>query len=176
MDLYFLRHGSAGPARSDPKEDAARGLDQEGREQCELVGELLATLGVKFDEIISSPMRRASEAAAIVAKRTRYRNDIALAPALRPDATYGRFLELLLDVENTDTVLLVGHNARLAEFVGKLISNGTLRAAIHLKKGAIARVVKKRSGATLQWCLPPKLIRPYLIHLDGDRHRREGRH
>jgi phosphohistidine phosphatase len=175
MDLYFLRHGSAGSPRSDPKEDAARGLDQGGRQQCEIVGELLATLGVKFDEIISSPMRRASEAAAIVAKRTRYKHDIALVPALRPDATYGRFLELLSDVEDEDTVLLVGHNSRIAEFVGKLIGNGTMRAAIHPEKGAIAKVVKKRSSATLQWCLPPKLFRAYLIEPDGNRHRKGAR-
>ncbi len=174
MDLYFLRHGSAESPKSDPKDEAVRGLDQEGRQQCELVGELLATLGVKFDEIISSPMRRASEAAAIVAKRTRYKRDIALTPALRPDATYGRFLALLSDIEDEDTVLLVGHNSRIAEFVGKLISDGTLRAAIHLKKGAIAKVVKKRSGATLQWCLPPKLLRAYLIEPNGDRRRKRG--
>jgi phosphohistidine phosphatase len=176
MDLYFLRHGSAGSPRKDPKEDAARGLDQEGRQQCELVGDMLVMLGVKFDEIISSPMRRASEAAAIVAKRTRYKHDIALALALRPDATYGRFLELLSEVEDEKRVLLVGHNSRIAEFVGKLISNGTMHTAIHLKKGAIAKVVKKRSGANLQWCLPPKLLRAYLIQPDRDRHRRGGRH
>ncbi len=174
MDLYFLRHGSAGSPKSDPKEDAARGLDQEGRQQCEVVGELLATLGVTFDEIISSPMQRASEAAAIVARRTRYKHDVALAPALRPDATYGRFLELLSDIDDEDTVLLVGHNSRIAEFVGKLISNGTMRAAIHLKKGAIVKVVRKRSGAALQWCIPPKLLRAYLIQSNGNRRRKGG--
>jgi phosphohistidine phosphatase len=175
MNLYFVRHGSAGAPKSSPQEDAARGLDREGRRQCELVGKLLAALGVRFDEIISSPLRRASESAVIIAKQTRYKGRIARAPALRPDATYERFLELLWEMRNADSALLVGHNLKLAEFIGKLISNGSGRAGIHLKTGALAKVVRKRAGAaTLQWCMTQKLLRAYLSEQNSGPPRARG--
>ncbi|MBZ5568424.1 MAG: phosphohistidine phosphatase SixA [Acidobacteriia bacterium] len=159
MNLYFVRHGSAGAPKPHPQEDAKRELDKEGRLQCQLIGELLAALDIRFDEIVASPFRRASEAAAIIAQRTGYRGHIELAPALRPDGTYERFLQLLSEMRSADSALLVGHNSKLAEFIGKLISNSSGRAGIHLKKGAVAKVVKRRTGATLQWCLTPKLLR-----------------
>jgi phosphohistidine phosphatase len=173
MNLYFVRHGSAGNPKPHPQEDATRGLDREGQQQCELIGKLLAALGIRFDEIVSSPLKRASEAAAIIAKQSRYKGQITFAPALRPDGTYERFLELLSEMAGADSALLVGHNSKLAEFIGKLISNSSGRAGIHLKKGAVAKVVKKRTGvATLQWCLTPKLLRAYLAEQHDGRHRK----
>ena len=162
MNLYFVRHGSAGTPKPHPQEDAKRELDREGRLQCQLIGQLLAALDIRFDEIVASPFRRASEAADIIAKRTGFRGQVALAPALRPDGTYDRFLELLSDMRSANSALLVGHNSKLAEFIGRLISDGTGRARIHLKKGAVAKVVRRRTGATLQWCMTPKLLRAYL--------------
>lgn len=171
MNLYFVRHGSAGDPKPHPQEDAKRGLDREGREQCELIGKFLGAVDIRFDEIVSSPLKRASEAAAIIAKRTGYRGEIALAPALRPDGTYERFLELLSEMRSADSALLVGHNSKLAEFIGRLISNSSGRAGIHLKKGAVAKIVRKHTGATLQWCLTPKLLRAYLGEQHGGAHR-----
>ena len=131
-------------------------------------------LGVKFDEIVSSPLRRASESAAIIAKRTGYKGRIALALALRPDGTYEHFLELLSESRSADSVLLVGHDPRLAGFVGKLINAGSSRTGIHLKKGAVAKVVRTRTGATLQWCLTPKLLHAYLAERNGSPHGEKG--
>lgn len=175
MNLYFVRHGSAGDPKPSPQEDAARGLDREGRRQCELIGKLLAALGVRFDEIVSSPLRRASESAAIIAKQTRYKGQIALAPALRPDGTYERFLELLSEMPRADSALLIGHDSKLAEFIGKLISNSGGRAGIYLKTGAVAKVVRKRTGAaTLQWCTTQKLLRAYLAGQNSEPPRARG--
>jgi phosphohistidine phosphatase len=175
MNLYFVRHGSAGAPKPNPQEDAARGLDREGRRQCELIGKLLAALGVGFDEIVSSPLRRASESAAIIAKQTRFKGRIALAPALRPDGTYERFLELLSEMQRADSAVLIGHDSKLAEFIGKLISNSSGRAGIHLKAGAIAKVVRKRTGAaTLQWCMTQKLLGAYLAEQNSGPPRARG--
>ena len=37
MNLYILRHASAGVRRVDPAIDAKRPLDKEGKEQCLLI-------------------------------------------------------------------------------------------------------------------------------------------
>jgi phosphohistidine phosphatase len=175
MNLYFVRNGSAGAPQPSPQEDAARGLDREGRRQCELIGKLLAALGIRFDEIVSSSLRRASESATIIAKQTRYKGRIVLAPALRPDGTYERFLELLSEMAGAGSALLVGHDSKLAEFIGKLISNSSGRAGIDLKAGAVAKVVKSRTGAaTLQWCITQKLLRAYLAEQNSGPPRARG--
>lgn len=175
MNLYFVRHGSAGNPKPHPQEDATRGLDREGQQQCELIGKLLAVLGIRFDEIVSSPLRLASESAAIIAKQTRYQGQIVLAPALRPDGTYERFLELLSEMPRADSALLIGHDSKLAEFIGKLISNSSGRAGIHLKAGAVAKVVRKRTGAaTLQWCMTQKLLGAYLAEQNSGPPRARG--
>jgi len=165
MNLYFVRHGSAG--EPNPEEDASRGLDCEGRQQCELIGKFLRAHGVRFDDVVSSPLRRASEAAAIVAKRTCYKGDIALAPALRPDGTYERFLELLEEIGSADSVLLVGHNSKLAECIGRLLTGNGKRAGVHLKQGAVAKIALKHKGATLKWCLTPRLLRACMSNGNG---------
>ena len=175
MNLYFVRHGSAGNPKPQPQEDAARGLDREGRRQCEVIGKLLVALGIRFDEIVSSPLRRASESAAIIAKQTRYKGQIVLAPELRPDGAYERFLELLSDMPSGDSVLLIGHNSKLTEFIGKLISNSSGRAGIHLKEGTVVKVIKRSTGAaTLQWCLTQKLLRAYLAEQNSGPPRARG--
>ena len=61
MNLYFVRHGSAGDPKPSPREDAARELDREVRRQCELIGKLLVAFGIRFNEVVSSPLKRASE-------------------------------------------------------------------------------------------------------------------
>ena len=57
MNLYILRHASAGTRRENPLLDVKRPLDKEGKQQCILVGSYLNALRVQFDLIASSPLR-----------------------------------------------------------------------------------------------------------------------
>jgi len=66
MFLYFLRHASAGQQLSSAKKDEKRGLDKDGIEQCGYIGRALAALGVQVDIIVSSPLKRATQTAALV--------------------------------------------------------------------------------------------------------------
>lgn len=158
MTLYFLRHGSAGEPQQDAREDERRALDPEGIQQCTLAGLALSAIGVDADAIVSSPLKRAVQSAQLIARETGYEGEVLRSEALRPDATYEQFVELLSGFPEEDSILLVGHNSKLAEFLGKLISAGG-RASIHLKKGAIAKVQQGKKGAVLQWCITPKLLR-----------------
>jgi phosphohistidine phosphatase len=56
MNLYILRHASAGVRRSSPAVDVKRPLDKEGKEQCLLVARYLNALKIQFDLIVSSPL------------------------------------------------------------------------------------------------------------------------
>ena len=66
MFLYFLRHASAGQPLSSAKKDEKRGLDKDGIEQCGYIGRALAALGVQVEIIVTSPLKRSTQIAALV--------------------------------------------------------------------------------------------------------------
>lgn len=159
MDLYFLRHASAGTNKLSGKTDEARELDDEGREQCRDVGRLLAKLDIDPDIWITSPLIRAVQTAELVGKELGYpAEEIAQHDALRPDATYEQFRELLDEYRRDGAMVVTGHNPTLSEFLSRFVSHNSVAEAIDLKKGAVARV-ETSDGMRLVWCITPKIAK-----------------
>lgn len=98
MFLYFLRHASAGQSLLSAKKDEKRGLDKDGIEQCGYIGRALAALGVQVEIIVSSPLKRASQTAALVGNEMGHEGKLAMENALRPQANFVDFQKML---ENT---------------------------------------------------------------------------
>ena len=160
MDIYFLRHANAGEPKVNPAKDDKRALDKLGIEQSHDVGRALAALDVSPDAIISSPLRRATQTAAVVANELGYEDKVITDAALRPEASYEKFRELLRRHSRRDAIIVVGHNPSLTVFLNKLLSGGGPLNALELKKGAVAKVEKDgRKPAVLRWCMPPRVVR-----------------
>jgi phosphohistidine phosphatase len=159
MFLYFLRHASAGEPLSNPKKDEKRGLDKDGIEQSGYVGRALAVLGVQADVIVSSPLKRSTQTAALVGNEMGHEGKLVLEAALRPEATFADFQKMLQKYMRQDSVLLVGHNPNLHEFLGRVISDSGCEATIELKKGAVAKVEMRRGSGSLSWCITPRILR-----------------
>lgn len=160
MDIYLLRHASAGEPKLNPARDDERKLDKEGIEQSHSVGRALSALNVRLDAVISSPLPRASQTAKIVAEEIGHKSKVLSEAALRPGATYADFRELLHRHSGEDAIMVVGHNPSMTEFLNKLLMGESAPDAIELKKAAIAKVEKDgRKQAILKWCLPAKLMR-----------------
>ncbi len=159
MFLYFLRHASAGQRLNNPKKDEKRGLDKDGIEQCGYVGRALAALGVQVDIIVSSPLKRATQTAALVGNEIGHEGKLVLDAGLRPDAGFADFQKMLQKYARQDSVLVVGHNPNMQEFLGRLISDTGCEATIEFKKGAVAKVEMRRSSGSLSWHITPKLVR-----------------
>jgi phosphohistidine phosphatase len=159
MIIYFLRHASAGEHLVNPKKDEKRALDKEGIEQCGYAGRALAAMDAQVDVIISSPLKRATQTASLVGNEMGYEGKLQLDPGLRPGATLADFRRLLEKYASQESVMVVGHNPNLSQFLGSLISESGCEASVELKKGAVARVDMRRSSGTLQWCLTPKALR-----------------
>lgn len=159
MFLYFLRHASAGQRLNNPKKDEKRGLDKDGIEQCGFIGRSLAALGVQVDTIVSSPLKRASQTAALVGNEMGHEGKLVMESALRPEASYSDFQKMLAKYARQDSVMLVGHNPNLREFLGRIISNGGRQATVELKKGAVAKVETGRNAGSLSWCITPRILR-----------------
>ena len=159
MLIYFLRHASAGQSMTNPKKDEKRPLDKEGIEQCGMVGLALSALDVQVDALISSPLKRAAQTAALVGNELSYEGKIQFEDALRPGATFSDFRRMLEKYAKQESIMVVGHNPNLSEFLGRIISEAGCEAEVDLRKGAIAKTETARNSATLQWCLTPKLLR-----------------
>ena len=131
MNLYILRHASAGTRRANPAVDVKRPLDKEGKQQCFLVGGFLSALNVQFDRVVSSPLKRALQTASLVGTETGYDGKIEISDALSPEAS-----------------------------VGSLLAPGG-RMSTRLRKGAIARIDCTRLPGTLHWLVDPRILRGY---------------
>jgi phosphohistidine phosphatase len=169
VNLYILRHASAGTRRANPVIDVKRPLDKEGKQQCMLVGSYLNALKVQFDLIVSSPLKRALQTASLVGTETGYDAKILISDSLSPSAGIGAFEKLVAGLARYDNVLVVGHNPNLAVFLGTLIGTRTMsdmgitrqsaRPHIRLRKGAIARVDCAQRPGTLHWLVDPRILR-----------------
>jgi phosphohistidine phosphatase len=159
MILYFLRHANAGERVSNPKKDEKRALDKDGIEQCGYVGRALAAMEVQVDLMISSPLKRSSQTAVLVANEMGHEGKLLIDPALRPSASFTEFRKLLDKHAKLEAIMVVGHNPNLSEFLGRIISESGCEASTELKKGAVAKVDMYRNSGALQWCLTPRILR-----------------
>jgi phosphohistidine phosphatase len=159
MIVYFLRHANAGTHLANPKKDEKRGLDKEGIEQCGYVGRALAALDVQVDTVISSPLKRATQTAALIGNEMGHEGKLQIDPSLRPQATFADFRKLLDKCAQQEAIMVVGHNPNLSEFLARVISDAGCEAGLELRKGAVAKVELRRTSGSLQWVLTPKVLR-----------------
>lgn len=159
MIVYFLRHASAGEHFVNPKKDEKRALDKEGIEQCGYVGRALAALEAQADVIVSSPLKRATQTAALVGNEMGHEGKIQTEAALRPEGGVADFRRLLEKYSSHESIMVVGHNPNLSQFLGAVIAESDREASIELKKGAVARVDMRRTSGTLLWCFTPRILR-----------------
>jgi phosphohistidine phosphatase len=160
MNLYVLRHASAGTRRANPLIDVKRPLDKEGKQQCVLVANCLNALRIQFDVVASSTLKRAMQTASLVGNEIGHEGKILATEALAPGATNAQFQRLISDLAKHENVLVVGHSPNLQQFLGSMISPATApRSNLRMRKSAIARVDLTQRPGTLIWLLDPRLMR-----------------
>jgi phosphohistidine phosphatase len=161
MNLFILRHASAGTRRPNPLLDTKRPLDKEGKRHCLQLAHILSALDVQFDLIVSSPLKRCLQTASLIGTETGYEAQIVQSDALKPSATLKDFHQLLKDYADAENLLVVGHNPNLTEFLGSLLvpSGSNALAKVRLRKGSLARLSLTRGPATLQGLIDPRTVR-----------------
>ena len=115
--LFLLRHGRA--ERSSPQGDDARGLTEDGREDALAVARFLAGLACPPRAVLSSPARRCSETAGIVAGCLPSRPDVSVRRELGLDAPLSQALALAR--EAGAGAVLVGHQPDLVGLAAALL-------------------------------------------------------
>jgi phosphohistidine phosphatase len=170
MNIYILRHASAGLKRVNPILDRKRPLDKEGKRHCLQLAHVLNAMKLQFDVIVSSPLKRSLQTASFVGTEMGYEQKILSSPALAPEATLAEFHKLMRQYAEFENVLLVGHNPNLTSFLGSLlipasacpamsVDGRSALAPVRLRKGSLARLNMTRGPATLQWLLDPRTVR-----------------
>src|SRR5437899_4470647 len=134
MIIYFLRHASAGERVANPRKDEKRALDKEGIEQCGYIGRALAAVEVQVDSIISSPLKRATQTASLVANEIGHEGKLQIEPALLPEGVFSDFRKLLDKYAKHEYIMMVGHNHNLRDILGRIISDTGCEAAVELKQ------------------------------------------
>jgi len=163
MNLFILRHASAGIRRLNPLLDVKRPLDKEGKQHCLRLAHVLNAMQVSFDVVVSSPLKRSLQTAQLVATETGYEQKILISNALAPEASFAQFQRLLRECAAYENLLVVGHNPNITQFLGQLVGaggmDGTGPARVRLRKGSIARVALQRGPAVLQGLIDPRVVR-----------------
>ena len=160
--LYVMRHGIA-VARGDPNfpDDTLRPLTPEGKKKLKGIAKGLLRLGLCVDSILTSPLVRASETAAIVAEILGSGVTVELSDHLRPGGSLQELLTSLGKRDDHRSVLLVGHEPDLSDGVARLIGNA--RARFQFKKGGCCRIdfekFPPRPPGKLIWWLTPRVMR-----------------
>ena len=166
MDLFILRHGEADKS-SDGGDDFVRPLTVAGEADVTRVAEWLKNLGVEFDAVITSPLKRAYQTASIVAKIFNIENNLMKWDELQPE---GNRIELYRKLSTEEVfkqesaVLVVGHEPYLSSLISEIISETNASSHVVLKKAGLAKIsVTSHYAQTmkgeLDWLLTPKLMK-----------------
>jgi len=123
----------------------------------------MRALGLTFDAILTSPLVRAAETAAIVAEaqgsQAAPRELVALEPGVPPAETV-RALRAFARYEH---VVIVGHEPGLSGVVAFLLTGSPDGLRLALKKGGLVALDMQDSGrgdrATLHFMLTPRQLR-----------------
>jgi len=158
--LYLVRHGIAADPSSAFPDDAARPLTDEGIDRLRVQFRALRRLDVEIDHILTSPLVRAMQTAALLNDALRHASTVSVVEALRPG---GRFEALMADLARLPVVrgvALVGHEPSIGMIAARLLG---ARDPIPFKKGAVGRIdvttMPPSDPGQLQWFLPPRVLR-----------------
>lgn len=163
MELYILRHGEASKPISNASKDSERALTVAGQEEVMQVAQALDKLGVRFDFVATSPLKRARQTADAVAKIFNVKKgSLEEWTELKPEGKTRELYHKLSQFKLESSVLVVGHEPYLSTMISEIIFDaGTGR--IVLKKAGLAKITMTtfhpKIKGELRWLLTPKLLK-----------------
>jgi phosphohistidine phosphatase len=157
--LYLIRHAIAAERGEKWPDDDVRPLTPEGVSRMRRAAAGAAALEMELDIVLASPLVRAQDTAAILARALRPHPPVATLPELAPGHPPARIAAALANLADVTGVALVGHEPGLGELAAWLLG---AKRSLPFKKGAICRIDiaewPPRQG-TLVWFATPRLLR-----------------
>lgn len=157
--LYLVRHGVAVPSGTPGIADDDRPLTLQGARKMREVARGLASLELKLDRIVTSPLPRAQRTAAILARVLGLTDVVEEADVLRAGRSAATIRDWL-EVQREKRLMLVGHDPAFSDLVGLLVTGRADRPICALRKGGVACLQRSEDGLwDLEWLARPRLLR-----------------
>jgi phosphohistidine phosphatase len=160
LELYLIRHGEADERGKAYPDDSKRPLTSQGIARLRKEARALNTLGIGFDQIITSPLARTRQTADVLAETLKSKPSVSASDALAPAGTPSAVIQEVTRHMRKARIALVGHEPNIGELAARLIG---ARTPLEFKKGAICRidfeVFPPKGAGQLRWFLTPKMLR-----------------
>jgi len=135
MDIILIRHAEAGDR--DPvtyPDDSLRPISPAGERKMASVARAMKVMGIRFDHLVTSPLVRAAQTAAILRDAFERSESAEVSEALGLDCTASGIVHLVSRYPADACIALVGHEPALSVVAAAMIgASGDAR--ITLKKG-----------------------------------------
>lgn len=160
--IYLVRHGiAAEPAARTA--DSERPLTDEGTRKMTRAALGLKRLEIVPDVVLSSPLRRAQETAALLASTLAPDLEVEIYQPLAPGGVPVELLRGLRPYRAAGHLILVGHQPDLGELASHLLTGSIALAPLPFKKGAVAAIevasLPPRTTGVLRWFLTSTQLR-----------------
>lgn len=161
-ELLIIRHAIAHErdASKWPNDDD-RPLTDQGMDRFRRAARGLRRLVEAPDELLSSPLVRARQTATLLEQKAGFPEAREL-EALRAEAETPALIRALQE-RSVERIAIVGHEPDLSQLIAALLGGSDARAAVAMKKGAVAQIVfseRVEAGAgKLLALLPPRILR-----------------
>jgi len=163
MDVYLVRHAIA--FEHDPAawpDDRERPLTPQGDKRFRQAARGLRSLVPTVEVVLSSPLVRAWQTAAILQERAGWPQPLRF-DQLEPGRPPADALAALQPHASAGSLALVGHEPSLHELAAYLLSGDPNSLQLVFRKGGAAHLVFPESlaagAAELHWLLAPKVLR-----------------
>jgi phosphohistidine phosphatase len=158
MEIYVLRHGEA-EERETGLADRDRKLTAKGKRDLKDVLKIARKAEVAPDLILTSPLRRAQETAALAAEVLGCK-DVVETRNLLPGASPEQIWKEIGTDYKVEKILLAGHQPHLGSLIGLLLEAAIM---VDLKKGSLVRIeTHGKLGpprGVLKWMITTKLAK-----------------
>jgi phosphohistidine phosphatase len=164
----ILRHGEAGKRLPSGISDFHRPLTLAGKKEVRDIAKSLKDIHVKFNLIITSPLKRTYQTASIVAMVFKGKSNIETWDELKPESnSTDLYPKLYQKFKQNSSILIVGHEPCLSNLIIEIVSNGNRPTPIRgivLKKDGLANVRITSSSdqmakGELRWLLTPMIMK-----------------
>jgi phosphohistidine phosphatase len=139
LDVFLLRHGEAGRKITAGGSDFRRPLTAAGEKEISEIARSIKKIGIKFDAILTSPLKRTQQTADIVAKELKAQKKTRQSKELLPEGNRSDFYRIVGSFKTNASILVVGHSPYLNKMINEIVIDGK-PGDIDLKKGGLARI------------------------------------
>lgn len=158
-----MRHGEAGKRIPSGSKDSERPLTVAGQGEVEEVAKAIARLGVRFDFVATSPLKRARQTAEVVAKVLKVKkSSVEEWNDLKPESRRVELYRKLSQFKPESSILVVGHEPYLSTMISEIVFDGG-SGRIIMKKTGLAKITIKtfqpKVRGELRWLLTPKHLK-----------------